>query len=92
MNTKPDIQLNIINITEVEMGSREIYITQIVKQALQKSRQQKFPAYRIARSDRQQRCLEFKCGTGPRSSDSLVIGREKHWHTAREGPPCRTDA
>lgn len=39
MNTKPDIQLNIINITEVEMGSREIYITQIVKQALQQARQ-----------------------------------------------------
>lgn len=38
MNTKPDIQLNIINITEVEMGSREIYITQIVKQALQQAR------------------------------------------------------
>lgn len=39
MNTKPDIQFNTINITEVGMGSREIYITQIVKQALQKARQ-----------------------------------------------------
>lgn len=39
MNTKAGIQLNFINITEVEMGSREIYITQIVKQALQKASQ-----------------------------------------------------
>lgn len=38
MNTKTDIQLNAINIAEVEMGSREIHITQIVKQALQKAR------------------------------------------------------
>jgi len=39
MNTKPDIQLKMINITEVGMGSRETYVTQIVKQALQKAKQ-----------------------------------------------------
>lgn len=39
MNTKADIQLNILSITEVEMGSREIYVTEIMKQALQKARQ-----------------------------------------------------
>lgn len=36
MNTKPDIQLHIINSTEVELGSGETYVTQIVKPALQK--------------------------------------------------------
>lgn len=39
MNTEPDIQLNMINITEMGMGSRETYVTQIVKQDLQKARQ-----------------------------------------------------